>query len=491
VEVASGRRWLYRELDAAAWRIARVWREALGLLPGDRVALLSENRAEYVAAYFAAGKAGAVLVPLSTRATPHELTQVLADCAPRVMFYSARHAATAAALREAGGVGSWVSLDAPDRSGDLALADLVASLPPSSWRRHPGGPEDLLALLYTSGTTGRPKGVMVPHRMAVWNAYNTVVNWQLQADDVAPIFTPLYHAGGLGAFLAPIVAIGGRLVLHDGFDAEEVWRTVAAERCTVILGVPTIWQLLLESPALAGADLSSVRWCISGGAPLPAHLIAAYRERGLVLRQGFGMTEVGVNCFAMTSEDALRKPGSIGQPMAFTEARLVDEAGIEVPVGEVGELLLRGAHVCRGYWQQPEATAAALDADGWFHTGDLARCDEDGFFTIAGRRKDMLISGGVNVYPAEIENVLLLHDEVRDAAVIGVPDRTWGEVAVAAVVLAPAARATADALAAWVGERLARYKVPRRFHFLDALPRTPYGKVVKAELRALLEGPPA
>ena len=338
---------------------------------------------------------------------------------------------------------------------------------------------------------------MVPHRMVAWNAVNTVVSWQLREDDVSPIYTPLYHAGGLGAFLTPILAVGGTIVLFAGFDPEEIFATIAKERCTVVLGVPTIFRMLQEHPAWATTDFSSVRYFACGGAPLPLDIIETWHRRGAKFKQGYGLTEVGVNCFAMSLEDSVRKAGSIGRPMMFTEAKLTGEDGREVPVGEVGELLLKGPHVCKGYYRNPEATAASLDAEGWFHTGDLAKKDADGFFTIAGRKKDMLISGGVNVYPAEIEGVLFQHPGVKDVAVVGVPDAKWGEVGVAFVVRREREReerismkgeegaAEAAELAEFVGQRLARYKVPREFLFIDALPRTAYGKVVKGDLRSL------
>jgi len=323
----------------------------------------------------------------------------------------------------------------------------------------------------------------VPHRMVAWNGYNTVICWQLREDDVSPIFTPLYHAGGLGAFLLPIFTIGGTIVLHAAFDAGEVWQTIERERCTVVLGVPTIYKLLMDAPAFRTADLSHIRWLISGGAPLPLYIIEAYQQRGVVFKQGYGLTEVGVNCFSMTVEESSRKKGSIGKAMMFTEARAAGPDGRAAPAGEVGELWLRGPHVCAGYWNNPEATAAAIDPDGWFHTGDLARCDEDGFFYIAGRQKDMLISGGVNVYPAEIEAELLRHPAVQDAAVVGLPDATWGEIGAGCVVLREAGSVTGDELAAFLSDSLAKYKIPKKWLFLDALPRTAYGKVIKGELR--------
>jgi fatty-acyl-CoA synthase len=487
VAVATGERLTYGELDERATRCAAAW-QALGLRRGDRVAIFAHNRVEYLEAFFAAPKAGVVLVTLGTRLTARELSHVVADSGARAVLYDGELAPTVAALRSLVDVPTWVALDEPLAAGDPRHRDLLAAAAPGGFARVPSGPEDLWCLLYTSGTTGKPKGVMIPHRQVVWNGYNTVASWQLRDDDVSPIFTPLYHAGGLMAFLVPLVTVGGTVVLHRGFDPAEIWRTIAAERCTVVLGVPTIWKLLLEAPEMAATDLSHVRAFMSGGAPLPAFVAEAYQARGVVFKQGFGMTEVGVNCFAMTVEDSRRKVGSIGKPLMFTEVRLLGTDGRDAAEGEVGEMLFRGPHVCRGYWNQPEATAATIDAEGWLHSGDLARRDPEGFFWIAGRQKDMFISGGVNVYPAEIEAELLQHPEVQDAAVVGVPDERWGEVGVAFVVPVAGARPTVDSLTAHLGSRLARYKVPREIQFLEALPRTAYGKVVKGELRQRLVG---
>lgn len=474
VYVPTGERFTYAELDARSVRWARLWRERLGLKKGDRVAVLADNRPELVETFFAAPKSGVVVVPLGTRLTPREMAGIVEDAAPAAFFYGNEHADKVRELRTLVDVPHWVGFD--EEQDEIEA---------TSWAPEHGGPEDLWCLLYTSGTTGKPKGVMLPYRMIVWNGYNTVIGWQLREDDVSPIFTPLYHAGGLGAFLVPIVTIGGTVILHRGFDAAEVWRTVQKEGATVVLGVPTIYQMLAEAPEFQTVDLSRVRWLISGGAPLPTWIIETYQRCGVAFKQGYGLTEVGVNCFSMTVEDSVSHPGSIGKPLMFTETRLIDEDGREVKPSEVGELLLRGPHVCRGYWNNPESTAVALDSDGWFHTGDLARRDAQGFHWIAGRRKDMIISGGVNVYPAEIEGELVLHPGVRDAAVVGVPHPTWGEVGVAFIVptAADTDPPTAEDLAAFLAGRLAKYKIPREFRFVDSLPRTPYGKVVKGELR--------
>jgi len=484
VFVPTGERFAYRQLDERAARCARAWIEGIGLAQGDRIGILAHNRVEFLDNFFAAGKSGIVIVPLGTRLTAHELAFMMRDCGMRALVYDGAFASVVRELRSLVSIGQWVALDEPVDSSDLRYRELVGALSPAPGARASCNPESTYCLLYTSGTTGKPKGVMLSHRMIAWNAYNTATSWQLREDDVSPIFTPLYHAGGLGAFLLPIFAIGGAIVLHAGFDPTEIWHIIESERCTVVLGVPTIWKLLMEAPEFASVDLSHVRWLASGGAPLPLYIIEAFQKRGVVFRQGYGLTEVGVNCFAMSNEDSVRKKGSIGRPLMFTLAKLIDAHGLEVEAGDVGELVLKGPHVCSGYWNNADATAAALDAEGFFHTGDLARRDADGFFTIAGRKKDMFISGGVNVYPAEIEGELLLHPGVRDAAVIGVPDPTWGEVGVAFVVPRTEPGPSASELADFLAARLAKYKIPNEFIWIDSLPRTAYGKVVKGELVA-------
>ncbi len=454
VSVETGERLTYAQLNARAERAADTLRELLA--PGDRFGLLAHNSIEFLELFFAAGKADVIVVPLSTRATEHELKHIAADCGMKVLF--------------AGPGFEEIELGIPRYATHWREA---AS---NQKRATSNEAERVYCLLYTSGTTGKPKGVMIPRRQLLWNGYNTAINWSLREDDVSPVFTPLYHAGGLAAFCIPIFCTGGTVVLHKSFDAEEVWRVIEEERCTVILGVPTIWKLLMDAPSFATADLTRVRWLISGGAPLPQYLMEAYQKRGVAFKQGYGMTEVGVNCFTMTVEDSFRKPGSIGRPMLFTEVKL------EEMDGDVGEMYIRGPHVSNGYWNNEAGTREAYLDGGWFRTGDLARRDEDGFFYIAGRRKEMFISGGVNIYPAEIEAELVSHPDVSDAAVVAIPDDTWGESGVAFVV----GSASEEELVQHLTTRIAKYKVPRRFVFMTELPRTAYGKVVKAELFASL-----
>jgi len=444
--------------------------------------VLAHNCVEFVELYFAVGKNGVIIVPLSTRATVHELEGIVRDCGMRVLVYGEGFREAAEQLGDRCGIETLVRISPDDahhaisyRDLKLAAANLEAEFPAC-------GPDELYCLLYTSGTTGKPKGVMIPRRMLFWNGYNTVVNWGLRDDDRSPIFTPLYHAGGLAAFLVPIFTVGGTIILHEKFDLDEIWNVIQREKCTVVLGVPTIWKMLMDHPAFETADLSHVRAFFSGGAPLPAFIIDAYQKRGVVFKQGFGMTEVGVNCFSMTVEESIRKAGTIGRPMMFTEAKLLREDGTECGPDEVGDLYLKGPHVSAGYWNKPEETAASYLEDGWFRTGDCAKRDADGFYSIAGRRKEMFISGGVNVYPAEIEGELVQHPWISDAAVIGVEDEKWGEVGVAFVVPVTGESIDVVALKEWLAGRLSKIKLPTAWRIVDALPRTPYGKVEKAKL---------
>jgi fatty-acyl-CoA synthase len=456
ISVETGERLTYAQLNERASAAAVMLLDA-GLQPGDRAGLLAANGIDFIALFFGALKAGVIVVPLSTRATAYELSIIAADCGMKILFHDG---------------------SAPELDG-VTLIKLDVHPSPRSLPQRVFDSDATACLLYTSGTTGKPKGVMIPHRQLLWNGYSTASNWGLREDDIAPIFTPLYHAGGVAVFLIPLFLIGGTIVVHRGFDAAEVWETIERERCTVVMGVPTIWKMLRDAPQFATVDLSHLRWFISGGAPLPAFLIDAYHRRGVTLKQGYGLTEVGVNCFTMTIEDARVRPGSIGRPMMFTDIRLVDDAGNDV---DTGEMWIRGPHVSSGYWNNPQATAEAY-VDGWFRTGDIARRDADGYFFIAGRRKEMLISGGVNVYPAEVEAELLQHPNVSDAAVIAIADEKWGEVGIAFVV----AHEVSDTdLIEFLNARVSRLKIPRRFIFVDALPRTPYGKVLKEELRKQL-----
>ncbi|MCR4404304.1 MAG: long-chain fatty acid--CoA ligase [Candidatus Acetothermia bacterium] len=494
VELATGRRYSYAELNARANRLAN-WLRRLGVEQGDRVSILAHNSVVYIDLFFGLAKLGAIFAPLNWRLTARELAYIVNDCEPKVLLFGPEFVGLIEELRPLVRVPHYVALEGATIPGALSY-DYERETARAS-AAEPVRPqldeEATCCILYTSGTTGRPKGAMIPHRQVLWNCINTAVSWGLTEQDVSPVFTPLFHAGGLFAFLTPLFYLGGRLVLARTFDPEASLRTIAEERCTVILGVPTLFKLWMEAAYFPEADFSSVRFFISGGAPCPISLIEAWRKaKGVNFRQGYGLTEAGVNCFTMTDEEAVRKAGSVGKPIFHSRARVVDpETGRDVPPGEEGELWLAGPHVCSGYWRDPQATAEAFsDEPGgpWFRTGDIARRDEEGFYYIVGRYKDMIKSGGENIYAAEVEAVFREHPAVAEAALIGVPDEKWGEVGLMVVVLKEGRKATEEELRAFCEGKLARYKIPKRVVFTDSLPYSPYGKVIKAELRKRFVG---
>jgi fatty-acyl-CoA synthase len=348
--------------------------------------------------------------------------------------------------------------------------------------------EDIACLLFTGGTTGLPKGAKISHRQVCWNVLNTVIH-DLTHNDIYLCVFPLFHAGGLFAYVSSQVIFGNTTILTRQFEPTQVLELIQREGATVFAGVPTMYQILTQAPNWEEADLSSLRFCTSGGAPLPVPLVEKYtREKNIRFKQGFGMTEYGPGLFALPPEDAIRKAGSIGRPNFFVDVQVVDDDNQPLGPNQVGELLLKGPSGCSGYWNNPEASAEMIDDGGWFHTGDLVYHDEEWYFYVVERKKDMFISGGENVYPVEIENVLYKHPAIHMCAVISVPDEKWGEVGKACVVLKPKASATEEELLAFLGDQLARYKVPKSVAFLDALPLSGMGKILKRELREQFVG---
>ncbi|MFP5261717.1 MAG: acyl-CoA synthetase [Blastocatellia bacterium] len=485
IDAATGSTFSYRELNERATRLANFLRERAGVRGGDRVAVLSMNRTEILEAFFAAAKLTAILVPLNYRLAPPELQYILEDCEPKVLLYEDDFAPAAARLRNHLRIGHCISFDGGGRA-DIGYARALEESHSGPVEVEGFDAEAPALIIYTSGTTGRPKGALLSHRMLTWNSINTNIAWDLASTDITTVHAPMFHTGGLNVLTLPLLHIGGSVVMMRSFDAARALEAIEKHRCTVFFGVPTMFQMMMQSPMFAGADLSSVRFFVSGGAPCPIPLIEAYQRRGVSFLQGFGLTEVGPNCFRLGAEDALRKAGSVGFPNFHTEARIVGESGRDVERGEVGELILRGLHVCSGYWQNSEATAAAL-ADGWFYTGDLARQDAEGYFYIVGRAKDMIISGGENIYPAEVEAVLHTHPAIASASLIGLADSKWGETPVAVVITRPSLSVTAEELIEFCSGRLARYKIPTRVFFVEEFPLSGSGKVAKRALKEEIE----
>ena len=422
---------------------------------------------------------------MNWRLTARELTYIIQDCQPRVLVCSPEFAPLLEEIRRNTDIQGIISIEDANIPGAQSYEELMDQASATEPLCPELGPDDACCILYTSGTTGQPKGAVLPHRQILWNAINTVVSWGLSERDISPILTPMFHSGGLFVFLTPLFYIGGKIILVRNFEPEPALKLIVDNKCSVILGVPTLFQIWMNSPYFKEADFSHVHFFISGGAPCPPSLIQAWSQsKGVVMRQGYGLTEVGVNCFSMTDEDALRKAGSVGKPIFHSRMRLVDSDNRDVAEGETGELLISGPTVCSGYWNNVEATEKALK-EGWFHTGDMARMDEEGYYYIMGRYKDMIISGGENIYAAEVETVFREHPSVADAALIGQPDEKWGEIGLVIVALKPEARVSDDDMLEFCRGRLAKYKIPKRVEFIQSLPYSPYGKVIKSELRKI------
>ncbi|WP_224240374.1 acyl-CoA synthetase [Hyalangium gracile] len=472
------RRVTWREWNAAAHRTARLLHDTLGVRRGDRVAVLAMNCVEYLDVVFACAKLGAILQPLNWRLSPEELKGLFADAEPVVLIYGPDFQAQVDAVRpHARSVRHVVSLeDSPSRAASDVLFSSRDSLPDTPLPPVELEASDAWVLCYTGGSTGLPKAAILTYGSITANAANTVVSWGLTADDVALLNAPLFHTGGLNVFTTPLVYVGGASVVCRGFDVEQVFDRVQRGEVSLMFGVPTMFIEMQRHPRFDTVDFSRLKLLISGGAPCPGPVFERFFERGVDFKTGYGLTEAGPNNFWLPPAEVRRKPGAVGVPLFHVEVRLDGD-------GAAGELLLRGPHLCAGYWRRPEESAKAL-AGGWLHTGDLAERDADGCYRIVGRVKDLIISGGENIYPSEVESVLAGHPDVAEVAVIGVPDPKWGEVPRALVVSRPGTSLTAEALLAWCQGRLARYKTPRTVRFVDVLPRTAAGKVDRRELAA-------
>ena len=462
----------YRELDERSEQLAAGLLDR-GLSRGDRVATLTTNSPEHVVVFWACAKAGLILLPLNWRLTAPELAYQLDDAEPGLLLVQPRHAELAVqalALEHADPHVAELSTGGLD--GLSAPGDAVAS---------EAADDDGLLLIYTSGTTGRPKGALLTHANTFWTNLSLDLTAPLRDDDVVLQILPQFHVGGWNVQAVQAWWKGATVVLEEGFDAARVLDLVPTKGVTAMMGVPANYLFLAEQPGFEAADLSSLRLAIVGGAPMPEALLRTWQQRGVAIAQGYGLTEAAPNVLCLPPEDATRRIGFAGKPYLHVEVALRDVATGRTLLGSgEGEILVRGPNVFAGYWRNAEATQAAV-VDGWLATGDIAERDAEGYYRICDRTKDMLISGGENVYPAEVESVLHEHDAVTEAAVIGVPDERWGEVGLAVVALRR--DVPEDELLAHCRERLAAYKVPKHVRVVDALPRSSMEKVRKDQLR--------
>jgi fatty-acyl-CoA synthase len=464
-ENATGRVLSYAELDRRSAKAASLMAEA-GIGEGDRVAILCRNRVQFFDILFGCAKLGAILVPLNWRMPAAELARLVADAEPKLLFFGAEDAIAAAGLLA-------------DRIGlDEDYESRLEAAPPREFRAcWPA--EQIWYLLYTSGTTGRPKGVIYTYRMALANYVNIGTAIDLASTDTVACFLPLFHTAGINLHALPTLIAGGRVIMLEGFDAEAIVALLDERRLSAFFAVPSVYQSLLDHPRFAAAPLRAVRNWGCGGAPLADALVERYRSLGVRVCNGMGMTETGPTAFLAAPEDAWERIGSVGKPQLLCSVRIVDSEGNDVPDGAVGEILFGGPGVTPGYWRNEEATRACFTPDGWLRSGDLARRDADGFYYVAGRRKEMYISGGENVYPAEVENVLCAHPEISEAAVVPMLDGKWGEVGRAFVRLRNGNGLRSEDLDAYCRSHLASYKVPKRYDFVLDFPRTAAGKIQK------------
>jgi fatty-acyl-CoA synthase len=476
IEGLGGPEITFRHWNERVNRTANYLR-SLGIQKGDRVSVYASNCPEYVDLFWAAGKIGFVLHNLNWRLTVHELRQIVADAEPKVVVYSEDWRAQLEELRPSFTSVEHVIALGPPPAGDRSFSERD-EMPATLQDRPDLDLDDIWGIYYTGGTTGLPKGAILTHGNVTWNSVNTITSWGITANHVAPLQLPFFHIGGPNIFMVPLVHVGGTTILCKGFDIDESYDLIERGGITHYVAVPTMYQMLQAHPRWDTVDFSNMALVISGGAPCPVPIMEKFWDKGVDFKMGYGLTEAAGNNFWLPKERIREKTTSVGYPIFHIDMKIVDEEGKEVPANVAGELLIRGPHVTPGYWRRPEATAETI-RDGWLWTGDLAIKDEEGFFTIKGRSKDMFISGGENVYPAEVESVMLAYPGVAEAALVGIPHEVWGEVGKAFLVLEPGTPLDEDAFLAFLGERLAKYKIPRSVAALEEMPKTVIGKIDK------------
>jgi long-chain acyl-CoA synthetase len=463
----------YADLDDRSARLATLLRER-GLATGDRIGIMLPNVPEFPISYYGVLRAGGVVVPMNVLLKRREIAFYLGDSGARALF--AWHGFAEEAREGAAEAGAeLVEIEPATFAATLERLDPAPGLAETA-------EEDTAVILYTSGTTGKPKGAELTHHNLSRNAQiSGETMTEVREGDVVLGALPLFHSFGQTVSMNGSIRMGACLTMLPRFDPGEALETIQRDRVTHFQGVPTMYGALLHHPDREQLDTSTLRSCVTGGASMPVEVLRGFEEAfGCIVLEGYGLSETSpVSC--SNHPDRERKPGSIGTPIEGVEMRVVDEDDNPVPQGEIGEIVIRGHNIMKGYWQRPDATAEAMRG-GWFHSGDMARVDTDGYFYIVDRKKDLIIRGGYNVYPREVEEVLYEHPMVREAAVLGVPHDEWGEEVGAAIVLHDGEELAPEELSAYVRERIAAYKYPRVVWFIDELPKGPTGKILKREI---------
>jgi fatty-acyl-CoA synthase len=483
-----------REITYYAWnlsanRTANFLHNRFEIHKGDRVAVLAKNNVAYLDTWFGLGKLGGILQNLNWRLSTRELIGLVEDADPKVLVYESEFGNQVNEIRSQVRNKLWfTAMDEVVHPDDVHFEERV-DYPDHAPAAIEIDWNDPWVICYTGGTTGIPKGAVLTHRSITANAVNTVISWGLTPDDVTILNSPLFHSGGLNVFTAPLVYNGGTSIVCREFNLDQTFDLLAGGKVTIWFGVPTMFVMMQNHPRWQQTDFNHLKLLISGGAPCPLPVFHKFWEKGVDFKTGYGLTEAGPNTFWLPPEDVQRKPGSVGFPLFHIDVKILRNDDTECIPNEIGELVIRGPHLCDGYWNNPEASSKAIrpllnDLNGprWLFTGDLAVMDEEGYYFIVGRLKDMFISGGENVYPAEIESVLYSHPEVSEAAVIALPDPKWGEVGLAVASLKPGALITENELVRFLQDNLARYKVPKSVVFVDELPKTGANKIDKQAL---------
>lgn len=485
-DLGTGRSFTYGDLHRRVDAMAAYF-GSLDIGRGDRVAVLAQNGVECFDVQFACARTGAICVLLNWRLTVSELEYILNDSSPKLLVHDVTFGDAATELQQRCDIASLLEIDGG--RADSAYESALAEFSDRPVERVTLTHDDVVTIMYTSGTTGLPKGAMITHGMNFWNCVNLGVPAGVGLDTVHLNVLPLFHTGGLNCYSNPVLHAGGTVVILRQFDPGETLQVLGdpAQGITHFFAVPAPYQFMMQHPDFGTTDLSRLRIAGVGGAPCALTIMETWMERGVQLAQGFGMTETSPACIFLDPGDALRKIGSTGKALMHTEYRIVNDDGVDCGPDEVGELWVAGPHITPGYWNKPEATESAFEGR-WLKTGDAARRDDEGFVYIVDRWKDMYISGGENVYPAEVENVLYQLPQVAEAAVIGVPNDRWGEVGLAVIALKPGAELDRETVQAHCVERLAKFKVPNDIAIVEALPRNATGKVLKRELRTEFVG---
>ncbi|EGE53278.1 class I adenylate-forming enzyme family protein [Streptococcus parauberis] len=474
IEAEKGHRWTFQQMNQRAINLA-YYLQSQGIEPGDRVALFSSNDIAHFDLLFACTKIGAIFIPLNWRLRDTEVEQIVKDSAPKIILYSRIHKTRLTLVDE-----HLLDLDIDSEAYNALVNPEVKH----EIREKVFPAEDIAVLIYTSGTTGQPKGAMISHKAIITNALTSIPSWHLSDKDRGMTTTPMFHTAGLFCFTIPILVAGGQIIIQRFFYTDETIEIIRDFKPTKAFFVPTMCYMLADSDLFVKENFKSLEMVISGGAPLSEKVYRLFADLDLPLVNSYGLTEIGPNNFSIHPALQKSKPTSVGKPILFNTVRLVDENGQDVADGEIGELIISNEARFSGYWNKPEETAKTLK-DGYVYTGDLARIDADGDYFIVGRSKEMIITGGENVYPSEVETVLNQFPQVMDSAVFGIPAEQWGESVVAAIILKEDSGDILEELKEFAREHLAGYKTPKRYYILAEFPKSPVGKIDKKALLAM------